>query len=714
MMRRWISCFLAAAMLFVLLPLPARAEDPAEPTPISAEDPAETAEPTALPEPTGEPEPTSEPEPTAIPTPEPTMTPEPTPMPTPTPTPTPTPAPQEPGMKAFAVQTPLPDTPFQDVPANAWYADAVKTMYALGLVNGVSSTTFSPSAKLTAGECAALSVRVFERYHGAEIDTARHGKEPWHAPWMRAALQLGMITADWNGDQVLTRAQAMLLMYRTLPASELQAIRTCGQIPGLMATDAHYSELLCLYNAGVVSGVDAYGTLSGSGAITRAQYITLLARLIQPELRDAKPLKQASGMAAFSAADVPKTLPFQDVKAGSFYWDPVCLLYHTGMIYGTDASHFSPSGAVTLKQAVVLCVRVYERYHGAAVHDDATPMDDYLPLAVSYGILPANWSGFDQPASRAQVAYLIAHTLPDAEYHPLRRVASLPDVKEGEAFSAEIFRLYRAGVLNGSDAGRTFHCASGILRSELAAMFARLINPALRIGPDLKMVESVIQNAVKGYEGTWSVYLSDINSGRSLSVNPRRMWSASEVKLYVAGAVVEAIETGRLSNSERIQSRLSDMISWSSNSAWKELAAMLGGGDYYAGMERVNEWSDRNGYPDSGMRSKTGYRSTTSAVDCGHLLERVLAGTHVSAAASSQMLSLLRKQEFTSKIPAGVPKGVPTANKTGELDDVENDAAIIFAPFGTYVFVVLTQNGSIRNIRALSALVYSAMEQATA
>ena len=77
------------------------------------------------------------------------------------------------------------------------------------------------------------------------------------------------------------------------------------------------------------------------------------------------------------------------------------------------------------------------------------------------------------------------------------------------------------------------------------------------------------------------------------------------------------------------------------------------------------------------------------------------------------MLALLKAQHVTTKIPAGVPSGVQTANKTGELSDVENDDAIVFAPFGTYVLVILTENGSIRNIRNLSSIIYTAMEQAT-
>ena len=42
------------------------------------------------------------------------------------------------------------------------------------------------------------------------------------------------------------------------------------------------------------------------------------------------------------------------------------------------------------------------------------------------------------------------------------------------------------------------------------------------------------------------------------------------------------------------------------------------------------------------------------------------------------MYYLLKCQTRRNKIPAGIPEGVGVANKTGELSNVENDAAIIY------------------------------------
>ena len=121
----------------------------------------------------------------------------------------------EPGLSAFAVLEPLPALPFADVPSGAWYHDAVQTLYALNLVSGVSSTAFSPSSALTAGQCAALSVRIYAAYHGAEIDVTQREGERWFDPWMRAARELDMLRP--RGRAIDPPRAGAYLLYRTLP-----------------------------------------------------------------------------------------------------------------------------------------------------------------------------------------------------------------------------------------------------------------------------------------------------------------------------------------------------------------------------------------------------------------------------------------------------------------------------------------------------------------
>ena len=56
------------------------------------------------------------------------------------------------------------------------------------------------------------------------------------------------------------------------------------------------------------------------------------------------------------------------------------------------------------------------------------------------------------------------------------------------------------------------------------------------------------------------------------------------------------------------------------------------------------------------------------------------------------MVEVLARQHFTQMIPAGVPRGVRTANKTGSITRIAHDAAVVFPPGRPpYVLVVLTR-----------------------
>mgnify|MGYP004470436737 CR=1 FL=1 len=59
---------------------------------------------------------------------------------------------------------------------------------------------------------------------------------------------------------------------------------------------------------------------------------------------------------------------------------------------------------------------------------------------------------------------------------------------------------------------------------------------------------------------------------------------------------------------------------------------------------------------------------------------------------ASDMFALLCAQTRKHKIPAQLPDGVYTANKTGELDDVENDAAILYDTDNDLIIVFMSEH----------------------
>lgn len=111
----------------------------------------------------------------------------------------------------------------------------------------------------------------------------------------------------------------------------------------------------------------------------------------------------------------------------------------------------------------------------------------------------------------------------------------------------------------------------------------------------------------------------------------------------------------------------------------------------------------------------------TTPRDMGILVSQIERGAHegvrtvASPAACRKMIDTLLRQEDHDKIARGLPKGVPLANKTGEIDGVRNDVGII-DPYGDkpYVLAVLTKDlndFSLGNsaIRKIAAAVHSAL-----
>ena len=101
----------------------------------------------------------------------------------------------------------------------------------------------------------------------------------------------------------------------------------------------------------------------------------------------------------------------------------------------------------------------------------------------------------------------------------------------------------------------------------------------------------------------------------------------------------------------------------------------------------------------------------TSVGDCGHLLQEIYKQDTSGYTHATDMFNLLKAQTRCNKIPAQLPEGVKTANKTGELDNVENDAGIIYDSKNDVVIVFMSQNlssaGSAQNtIATLSRTIY--------
>ena len=95
---------------------------------------------------------------------------------------------------------------------------------------------------------------------------------------------------------------------------------------------------------------------------------------------------------------------------------------------------------------------------------------------------------------------------------------------------------------------------------------------------------------------------------------------------------------------------------------------------------------------EDGKAYELGMNNTTTARDLMIVLRHIARRQAVSSKASSDMVKILLEQEFNDGIPAGLPKEVKVAHKTGSITKIDHDAAIVYPPNRKpYVLVVLTR-----------------------
>lgn len=220
------------------------------------------------------------------------------------------------------------------------------------------------------------------------------------------------------------------------------------------------------------------------------------------------------------------------------------------------------------------------------------------------------------------------------------------------------------------------------------------------------------------YSGDCSVAVVDLISKKNAVIDNHSMQAASLIKLYIAGAVYENIDNGTITKNDNMDNLLSKMIIESDNTAANDLVTLLGNQDVVLGMERVNRYCITHGFTDTHMgrlllAPNDDDDNYTSVNDVTAFLIQVYEG---SLSGSVDILSYMKSQQRTSKLPAGIPEGVITANKTGELSDVENDAMIVLAEEKPYIICVMCQylssTGEARTwMTSLSSKVYEYNEQ---
>ena len=187
--------------------------------------------------------------------------------------------------------------PFTDVKTSDWFYNDVKNAYEDGLINGKTTTTFEPNSNLTYAEAVKLAACMHQR-NATGMVTLVNGN-PWYNTYVGYAKDNGIISKDYNWNQMATRAGYMEIFAHALPAAYLPAINNIpdGAIPDVPMTHPQADAIYTLYRAGILQGSDAEHNCKPSDNIKRSEVSAILTRMMDSTAR-----------ITFSMGEIPEEL----------------------------------------------------------------------------------------------------------------------------------------------------------------------------------------------------------------------------------------------------------------------------------------------------------------------------------------------------------------------------------------------------------------------
>ena len=174
---------------------------------------------------------------------------------------------------------------FTDVSASHWAASSVALCYEYGLMKGAAPDLFNLEGNLSLAEAIVMADRIHEIYTTGQ-STIANG-DPWYQPYVDYAMDNGIIAAEGFADYnaKATRAQMAQIFYNALPAAELPAINTISAIPDVSGSASYAGAVTTLYEAGVLTGSDMFGTFHPDNNIKRSEAAAILTRMALPDQR---------------------------------------------------------------------------------------------------------------------------------------------------------------------------------------------------------------------------------------------------------------------------------------------------------------------------------------------------------------------------------------------------------------------------------------------
>ena len=182
---------------------------------------------------------------------------------------------------------------FSDVPSNAWYAQDVAAAERSGILQGTGNGRFSPDGNLTLAQAITMAARTYAYERGETIPKA--GGSTWYSDFLQYANDKGICAIGEFGaayDNFCNRLTMAKLFARVVPESTATQRNDVTSLPDVQSASENQA-VFTLYQLGILTGSDKYGTFHPYQYIKRSETAAILNRVLNPDTRKSFTLEKA-------------------------------------------------------------------------------------------------------------------------------------------------------------------------------------------------------------------------------------------------------------------------------------------------------------------------------------------------------------------------------------------------------------------------------------
>lgn len=168
--------------------------------------------------------------------------------------------------------------PFTDLADTSWAVSDIRTAYDLGIINGMSATTFEPNSNVTYEQ--ALKMIVCALNYGAHADQIQSTapNQPWYHGYLQTAISLGLVNGvSYVVQQPAKRWEIAQMIYNSFEVKLLEKLEVSGG--GVMYQES--KETILGSKLGITKSrgeviADETNTIAADGSTARAGFALIL------------------------------------------------------------------------------------------------------------------------------------------------------------------------------------------------------------------------------------------------------------------------------------------------------------------------------------------------------------------------------------------------------------------------------------------------------